>query len=64
LDYISTIFNKRIFYIAISKGVEKFHSKEFGCNNWLDLLTVDVLNGFYCIGKYFVTMTKGYFCKF
>jgi len=26
-------------------------SKQFGCNKRLDLLTVDVLNGFYCIMK-------------
>jgi len=32
-----------------SKGVGKFHSKQFKCNKPLDLLTVDVLNGFYCI---------------
>jgi len=37
------------FSIMQSKGVGKFCSKQFGCNKWLDLLAVDVLNGFYCI---------------
>jgi len=37
------------FSIMQSKGVGKFHSKQFGCKKLLDLLTVDVLNGFYCI---------------
>jgi len=32
-----------------SKGLGKFHSKQFGCKKWLDLLTVNVLNGFYCL---------------
>jgi len=32
-----------------SKRVGKFRSKQFGCKKRLDLLTVDVLNGFYCI---------------
>jgi len=31
-----------------SKGVGKFRSKQFGCKKRLDLLTVDVLNGFFC----------------
>jgi len=31
-----------------SKVVGKFCSKQFGCNKWLDLLAVDVLNRFYC----------------
>jgi len=30
------------------KGIQ-----QFGCNKWLDLLTADVLNGFYCICRVF-----------
>jgi len=30
-----------------TKVVGKFRSKQFGCKKRLDLLTVDVLNGFY-----------------
>jgi len=36
------------FSITQSKVVGKFRSKQFGCKKRLDLLTVDVLNGFYC----------------
>jgi len=32
-----------------SKGVGKFCSNQLGCNKRLDLLAVDVLNGFYCM---------------
>jgi len=31
-----------------SKVVGKFRFKQFGCKKRMDLLTVDVLNGFYC----------------
>jgi len=40
------------FSIMQSKGVGKFCSKQFGCNKQLDLLAVDLLNGFYCIWRY------------
>jgi len=36
-----------------SKGVGKLRSKQFGCKKVADLLTVDVLNGFYCIFNLF-----------
>jgi len=43
-------FNNRIFYAVMqSKGVGKFRFKQVGCKKRLDLLTVDVLNGFYYI---------------
>jgi len=34
-----------------SKGVGKFRSKQFEYKKRLDLLTIDVLNGFYCSKK-------------
>jgi len=37
------------FLIMQSKGVGKFCLIQFGCNKQLDLLTLDVLNRFYCI---------------
>jgi len=48
LDLISGGFNNRIFCNA-DKGVGKFRSKQFGCKKLLDLLTVNALNGLYCI---------------
>jgi len=35
------------FSITQSKEVGKICSKQFGCKKQLDLLTMDVLNGFY-----------------
>jgi len=47
LNIISGGFNNRIFSNTVQyKGVRKFRSKQFGCKNRLDLLTVDVLYGF------------------
>jgi len=39
------------FSIIQSKGIGKIRSKQLGCNKRLDLLTMDVLNGFYCTNK-------------
>jgi len=35
-----------------SKGVKKFCSKQFGCKKRLNLLIVNVLNGFHCIANF------------
>jgi len=51
LDLISDGFKTK-FSIMRSKIVGKFCFKQFGCNKQLDLLTVDVLNGFYCTFKH------------
>ena len=41
-------FINRSFYNG--KGLGRFRSKQIGCNKRLDLLTVDLLTEFHCIG--------------
>jgi len=35
----------------------KFRSKQFGCKKQLGLLTVNVLNGFYCISEIIIEVS-------